>query len=192
MASRRTLQHIASQVAGFAVFAGLTIFGLTHQVEVRTLVRGLLGAALPGSPSENPRTTGETPAEVQRTAGDRTMQIKAGSDGHYHADADVNGRSIQVMVDTGASIVALTFEDAERAGIFVRPSDFTHRVSTANGISKVAPVTLDRVQIGEITVRDVRAAVIEAGKLKTTLLGMSFLGRLSRTEMSRGVLILTE
>ena len=70
------------------------------------------------------------------------------------------------MVDTGASIVALTYEDAERAGVYVRDSDFTQRVRTANGMARVAPVTLDRVSIGDITVRNVPAAVSERGQAR--------------------------
>ncbi|NJR41508.1 MAG: TIGR02281 family clan AA aspartic protease, partial [Akkermansiaceae bacterium] len=76
--------------------------------------------------------------------------------------------------------------------IYLRPQDFTHGVSTANGRAKVAPVTLGRVAIGEITVRDVRAVVSEPGRLQTSLLGMSFLGRLSRFEMRSGTLHLAE
>jgi aspartyl protease family protein len=89
-------------------------------------------------------------------------------------------------------LVAFTSEDAERAGIFVRQADYTQRVNTANGIARIAPVTVDRISIGDITVRNVQAAVSEPGKLQTTLLGMSFLGRLSRAEMRQGRLILEE
>ena len=74
----------------------------------------------------------------------------------------------------------------------MRPADFTHRVSTANGQAKVAPVMVSSISIGDITVRNVRAAVSEPGKLNKTLLGMTFLGRLSRAEMRRGRLILEE
>jgi aspartyl protease family protein len=65
-------------------------------------------------------------------------------------------------------------------------------VSTANGVARVAVVTLDSVAIEDIVVHDVRAAVAEPGKLTKTLLGMSFLGQLRRAEMSRGVLVLEE
>jgi aspartyl protease family protein len=122
----------------------------------------------------------------------RIVEIKAGAFGHYTASAEINGRPIDVLVDTGASIVALTFEDARRAGIHVRDSDFTHRVSTANGFARVAPVTLERVGIDNIMVRNVPAAVSEPGKLSTSLLGMSFLGRLQRVDMRSGVLVLQE
>jgi aspartyl protease family protein len=96
------------------------------------------------------------------------------------------------MVDTGASIVALTHEDARNTGVHIRDSDYKHRVSTANGIARVALVTLDTLALDDIVVRDVRAAVAEPGKLTKTLLGMSFLGQLRRTEMSGGVLVLEE
>jgi aspartyl protease family protein len=121
-----------------------------------------------------------------------TVQLRAGNNGHFHTTAHVNGRAIEVMVDTGASMVALTWDDARQIGIHLRDADFRHRVSTANGTARVAAVTLDAVSIGDITVRNVRAVVAEPGKLGTTLLGMTFLGELTRTEMSRGQLILQQ
>jgi aspartyl protease family protein len=96
------------------------------------------------------------------------------------------------MVDTGATMVALTYEDASRAGMYIRDRDYTQRVSTANGAARVAPVILDRVSVGTITVRNVPAAVSEPGMLATSLLGMSFLGRLQRVDMRSGVLVLSE
>ncbi len=120
------------------------------------------------------------------------VELSVGRDGHYHADAEINGRSAHVLVDTGASLVALTYEDAEAAGIFVKPSDFTHRSNTANGVAKFAPVVIDRIAIGDVTVRNVQAAVSERGKLGVTLLGMAFLNRLSRVEMREGKLVLQD
>lgn len=89
-------------------------------------------------------------------------------------------------------MVALSFEDAERAGVFVRQSDYTGRVRTANGVARIAPVVLERVSIGNIELRDVEAAVSEPGRLGTTLLGMTFIGRLGRAEMRGSTLILQE
>jgi aspartyl protease family protein len=131
-------------------------------------------------------------AAAPRTSGGRMVELKAGPHGHFYSRIRVNGSDVEAMVDTGASIVALTFEDAASAGIHVRDPEFTHRVSTANGVARVAMITLDSVAIDDITVRNVRAAVAERGKLSKTLLGMSFLGQLRRTEMSRGVLVLEE
>jgi len=121
-----------------------------------------------------------------------SVEVRAGEGGHFVAVAHINGRPVEVMVDTGASIVALSYSDAERAGVFVRDSDFTQRVQTANGFARIAPVLLDSVSIGDITLYDVRAAVSEPGRLKTSLLGMTFLSRLARTEIRNGVLVLEQ
>ena len=120
------------------------------------------------------------------------VEIEAENNGHFNAEAEINGRPIEVMIDTGATMVALSYEDAERAGILLNDADFTRAVSTANGIARVAPVTLDRVSIGNITVRDVPAAVAERGRMRTSLLGMSFLSRLSRFDMRSGRLVMQE
>jgi len=120
------------------------------------------------------------------------VELKAGLDGHYHSTAEINGRDVQVLVDTGATMVALTYEDAESAGIFVSESDFTHSAATANGTSRVAPVTLDSITIGDITVRNVRGMVTEPDALSVTLLGMTFLSQLERVDMRNGTLILEE
>jgi aspartyl protease family protein len=139
------------------------------------------------------RTPNHTAAPgAARAHSDRIVEIKAGAHGHYFASAEVNGRPIDVLVDSGASIVALTYDDARRAGVFVRGSDYTQRVSTANGFARVAPVVLDRISIGTITVRNVPAAVTEPGSLATSLLGMSFLARLQRVDMRAGTLVLQE
>jgi aspartyl protease family protein len=116
--------------------------------------------------------------------------LQAGRGGHFETPARVNGKSIDVLVDTGATVVALTYEDARRAGISLRDRDFTSQTQTANGVARVAPVRLDKVTIGNITVRDVQGVVAEEGKLFKTLLGMSFLSRLKQVEMRSGKLVL--
>lgn len=131
-------------------------------------------------------------AETSRSGDGGGVRIRANAGGHFETRADINGRTIDVMVDTGATVVALTYDDARAAGVHVGPADFKHQVNTANGVARVASVTLDRVSIGDIAVRDVRAVVAEPGKLTVTLLGMSFLSKLSKAEMSRGVLLLQE
>lgn len=132
--------------------------------------------------------------DVQRAPGEGsgTVSIAAGDYGHFQTEAEINGRDVDVMVDTGASLVALTYEDAARAGIFVNPSDFTNLAQTANGTARVAPISISRISIGDITVRNVQAVVSERGASERTLLGMSFLGRLSRVEMRSRTLVLQE
>lgn len=121
-----------------------------------------------------------------------SVELKADRYGHFIAPAAINGRSVDVMIDTGASLVALTYEDAARIGLRVAPADFTQRVSTANGQARVAPVRLQAVSIGDVEVRNVQAVVAERGRLETTLLGMTFLSRVGKVEMTAGRLVLQD
>lgn len=133
-----------------------------------------------------------SPPQIQApvSSGGYRVELTAERSGHFKTPAYVNGRAINVLVDTGATYVGLTYEDAERAGIFVTDDDFKYKVQTANGDSRIAIVMIDRLSIGDIEVRDVKATVAKPGKLHVTLLGMSFLGKLRRTEMRQGRLVL--
>jgi len=171
---------------GWLVLACATAVSLVYFSEIKGAARFVLGLSAPEMRANRQAEPARGPATGP------TVQIKAGANGHYFASAEINGRAIDVLVDSGASIVALTHDDARRAGVYVRDSDYTQRVSTANGLARVAPVVLDRVSIGGITVRNVPAAVTEPGSLATSLLGMSFLGRLQSVEMRAGTLVLQE
>ena len=103
--------------------------------------------------------------------------------GHFEADVSVNGQTIDMLVDTGASMVALSHRDAERIGIIPENLDYSMTVMTANGRARAAPVTLDRVEIGPIVRTGVAASVAEDGKLDQSLLGMSFLETLGSLQM---------
>ncbi len=108
-------------------------------------------------------------------------QISRASDGHYWAEADINGRAVRVLVDTGASVVALTRDDALRLGFMLESTDFDHTVITANGEGRAARIELAHVAVAGARVERVQALVVERG-LPASLLGMSYLGRLSRIE----------
>lgn len=192
MAFSSGTKSLMGEALGWAGAALVMVLGLTHYDEVKAFFGAAIGMPSAGQMASADATTGGDASDVRESAGGGSVELEAGSNGHFHTEAEVNGRPIHVMVDTGASLVALTFEDAEAAGIFLREKDFTHRVSTANGIAKVAPVRLSRVAIGDIVVRDVDAAVCERGKLETTLLGMSFLSKLERFDMRAGRLVLED
>lgn len=179
--------------SGWLVSGAIVGAGLFYATEVKDIAKALLGIKTPAPVASEMgarRPAGRQTSEVKSNG--RTVEIKSGGNNHYFASADVNGRKIDVMVDTGASMVALTHEDARRLALSPRDSDFTLQVQTANGVSRFAPVTLDRVAIGGIEVRGVQAAVAEPGRLSTTLLGMSFLSRLQRVDMRAGVMVLAE
>ncbi len=179
--------------AAWLVAAGAAAFSFAYFNEIKEIARQAVGLPAPAGIAASAQPRSHRQPEAARAASrGRTVEIKAGANGHYFASAEINGRPVSVLVDSGASIVALSFDDALRAGLHVRDSDYTQRVSTANGFARVAPVMLDRVSIGDIVVRDVPASVSEPGSLATSLLGMSFLGRLQRVDMRAGVLLLEE
>jgi len=141
--------------------------------------------ASPGRPA--PR------AEPQATAtGYRTVVVRGDNHGQYQVEGSVDGRRMDFMVDTGASVVALRERDAARLGIHPVPRDYTASVSTANGTIKAAPVSLSSLEVGGIRVYDVRAMVLPDEALSGNLLGMSFLGRVRRFEMANGRLVMEQ
>jgi len=114
---------------------------------------------------------------------DGAMVFERGPDGHFRVRAAINGEAVDFLVDTGASNVILARRDARRLGIDPPQDQYFERYYTANGIVMAAPVMIDRVTIGPITVDNVRASVT-AGDLHVSLLGMSFLGRLGEFSIS--------
>ncbi len=121
-------------------------------------------------------------------AGDAASIAKS-ADGHYWAEADVNGSRVRFLVDTGASAVALTPEDAKRLGFDPARLNYAYKVMTANGEAHAAAVKLTSISVAGAKVADVDALVLDKG-LDTSLLGMTYLGRLARFEATKTALIL--
>jgi len=118
------------------------------------------------------------------------IELPRAADGHYYLAAEVNGAIVRFVVDTGASQIVLTEADARRAGLDPEKLAYVGRAYTANGEVRTAPVRLDRLAIGPLVDRDVRA-VVNAGELGQSLLGMEYLQRFSSVEISGGRLVLT-
>ncbi|CAN0368538.1 unnamed protein product [Phaeothamnion confervicola] len=116
--------------------------------------------------------------------------LKAGQNGHFIVKAEINGRDVRVMVDTGASAVALSYEDAQDVGLHPGNLDYNIPVSTANGVVKAAGVNLDKIEIDGVRVTDVQGLVMPEGIMRGSLLGMSFLGKLKSFKVEDGVLYL--
>jgi clan AA aspartic protease (TIGR02281 family) len=115
--------------------------------------------------------------------------IDAGPQGHFMVHAVVNGERVAFMVDTGASHVVLRLEDARKLGFTAKDVEFTHQFESANGVVRAAPVKLREFRVGQLQLYDVDAFV-NGGPLPISLLGMSFLERLSSYEVARGRLVL--
>ena len=118
------------------------------------------------------------------------LRVPKAADGHFWSTATVNGHAVRVLVDTGSSAVALTLADARALGLDVDHLAFTRSVATASGNAEAASVTLDRVSVAGAEVPQVHALVVRAG-LDASLLGMSYLGRLSGFSADREGLTLT-
>lgn len=116
--------------------------------------------------------------------------IAKSTDGHFWAVGSVNGASVRFLVDTGATAVALTPADAQRLGLGPEDLHYSARVVTAGGSARAASVRLASITVGGAKLENVDALVIEKG-LDTSLLGMSYLGRLTRFEATRKSLVLT-
>jgi aspartyl protease family protein len=126
-----------------------------------------------------PTTNAQATADrSDATSYPRTASIPRGANGHFEADAYVDGRRMGFMIDTGASGIALRQQDAARLGIRPAQRDFTAKITTANGIVYAAPAELASVEVGGILVHNVAAVVLPDAALSQNLLGMSFLSRI--------------
>ena len=136
------------------------------------------------------RLRGQIQPSVAIATAQGEAELRRAWDGHYRAEADINGVTMRLMIDTGASMVLLPYERVHELGIDPETLDYSLPVSTANGNSTVAPVMLSSIKIGPIAVFDVPAAVAHPGRLKVGLLGMSFLDKLDESSFRGDKLIL--
>jgi aspartyl protease family protein len=182
----------------YAVIAGAAALSA---VGAAAAVLNLDPARQPGTPpvSRPARVAVATTAPAEPTvavtpsppspAAHRAASIPKSPDGHFWADARVNGAKIHFLVDTGATAVALSPRDAARLGFPPSSLTYGHKVMTASGEARAAKVLLKSVSVDGAKVEAVDAYVIERG-LDTSLLGMTYLGRLEKFEATRTALIL--
>jgi aspartyl protease family protein len=177
------------------VFAGLVLAAaglvgsyLGRDEQPRTKVAPPSSIASSSAPSMASATVGNAPA---RTAG-RSVTIPRDPRGHFQVGGRIDGRRVDFMVDTGASVIALTEREANRLGIRPSRDDFTAQVKTANGTVKAAPVMLNNVDIDGLVVRNVQALVVPGNALSENLLGLSYLTKLKRFEYANGKLVLEQ
>src|SRR5208282_5470424 len=123
-----------------ALTAGIEVSRYATQISARPAT-----AALAGGSATPVATTAAT---------SRSVIVPRDGRGHFQVDARIEGRKLSFMIDTGASVIALTASDAARLGIHPTQREFVTEVKTANGIVRAAPVRLDEVDVGDLVVRD--------------------------------------
>jgi aspartyl protease family protein len=153
---------------------------------LRSLGLALVMTVLPGLPGFTP-VAGARPDTFQLMA---VTELEATKNGHFVTEAFINNRAVRVLVDTGATAVALSFEDAVKTGLSPQTLAFDVPVSTANGEARAARVMLREVEIDNVRVHDVEGLVLQKGALNGTLLGMTFLSRLRSFSVENGKLLL--
>jgi len=131
-------------------------------------------------------------APARGSTGSDEIAIAPDRSGNYVTDVEIDGHFIHMIVDTGATYVSLTNEDASAIGLHPAPADFRYRTMTANGTGVAAKVWINRLRLGQLEVDGVDAFVMPPGTMGTSLLGMSALRRLGSVEISDGQLVLRQ
>ena len=172
-ASRRNLGETFRNLGIWALIILALVTAYVYRGEAQQVASRVTAGLIPGRA-----------ATVVDENGFNTVVLYKAQGGHYVADTIVDGSPISMMVDTGATTIALSYEDAERAGLHPQTLDFSSTVFTANGPARSAYVTLPQISVGGIERTNVRAGIAERGKLDKSLLGMNFLGTLSSVSFS--------
>lgn len=142
-------------------------------------------------PPQQASARSATPQPAQRSvSGFGRVVLNPDRAGQYRALVEIDGHTIPMLVDTGATVVALRYEDAAMLGINPSPSDFVVPIATANGELRAAPARLREARLENIVVPDVRAVVLPQGALGQSLLGMSFMSKLAGFEIAGGQLVM--
>jgi aspartyl protease family protein len=164
----QSLRHIAI----WLVIILALVAGYLYRDDARRVGARIFAGLVPGSAVVVTTSEGGNEVIIHKTMG-----------GHFQANVAVDGETLPMLVDTGASAVVLTYGDAARIGLNPEDLRYTVAVMTANGRASAAPVTLDEIAIGPIVRRDIRAMVAEEGRLDQSLLGMTFLATLGSMQM---------
>src|SRR4029079_1817883 len=164
---RERLSKAIEAALFWAVIGLLLVVGYSYRFELREVADRVIAELVPG-----------------HVAGHgRNVEVVRGHGGDFAVAAHVNGTRIPMVLDTGASSVVLTQEAAKAAGLPIEVLNYTVNIDTANGRTRAAAVTLDRLAVGGLTERSVPALVAQPGQLKNNLLGMTFLNRLQSWEV---------
>ncbi len=171
---RERFTQALTAVLLWVLLALILVAGYSYRFELRDVADRVLAELVPG----------------HVIARGRTVEVARAVNGDFDVVAQINGARVAMVLDTGASSVVLTRDDAKAAGLPLEVLAYTANIDTANGRTLAAPVRLDRVAIGGLVERSIDALVAQPGQLKVSLLGMSFLNRLRSWEVHGDRLLL--
>jgi aspartyl protease family protein len=164
---RERLSKALEALLFWAVLGLLLVVGYSYRFELRDVGDRVIAELMPGHVASH----------------GRRVEVVRGHGGDFAVGAHINGARVPMVLDTGASSVVLTQEAAKAAGLPLEVLVYNVNVDTANGRTRAAPVTIDRLAVGGLTERAVPALVAQPGQLKNNLLGMTFLNRLESWEV---------
>jgi len=170
-------ERLAQTLTAALIWVGFALFlvvGYSYRFELHDVADRVMAELVPG----------------HVIARGRTVEVARAGSGDFDVSAQVNGAPVAMVLDTGASSVVLTRDDAKAAGLPLEVLAYTVNIETANGRARAAPVRVDRIAVGGLVERSVEALVAQPGQLKTSLLGMSFLNRLRSWEVRGDRLLL--
>ena len=171
---RHRLAEAVTAALLWVVIALALVVGYTYRSNLREAAERVLAEVIPGRPISH----------------GRTVEIARGHAGEFQVATQVNGTRVPMLLDTGASAVVLTQDAARAAGLPLEMLAYTVNIDTANGRTRAAAVTLDRLGGGTIVEHAVPALIAQPGQLKTSLLGMTFPNRLESYSVPSDKLIL--
>ncbi len=161
-----------------------------HKTLKQAAIWGLIFVSVLAGVQIMSETQSGAPLSKQASFSDEgRIEVRRSYDGHYHLTLQINGVDVPFIVDTGATEIVLTKEDAVRVGLNLSDLRYIGRAQTANGEVRIAQAVLDEVAVGGARDRNVPATVNE-GDLFQSLLGMRYLDKWDRLEISNGRLIL--
>jgi aspartyl protease family protein len=196
MAPRSTLRWALGTVAAWLGIGLFLVLGFSYRAELNGTAQRVLGrliptgdhsvivvSAVPARPATN------SLPDMARDG--RSMRFTMEQDGQFHVDALIGATAVRFILDTGASEVMLSLADARRLGYDTSGLSYTRLYRTANGTVRAAALTLPAIDIGPIRIVDVDASVLDTDA-ESSLLGMSFLKRLSSYRVEGPTLTLTQ
>lgn len=179
-AGRQRLGMMARQALAWAAIVIGLVTAYEFRFELQNVASRVSAGLIPGAPIATVNADGARSVTISR------------SQRHFETSATVNGESLRFIIDTGASTVVLTHDNARRIGFDIDDLDYVVPVATANGMTRAAPVRLETMEVGGIMRSDLEALVAEPGALFENLLGMNYLDTLSGFEVTGDRLILRD